>query len=184
MASRKIASGSEEVRSDKFENGRRRGGRWFWLLLIGVIAFVQWPALKDLYYQLSGREFPAQTIRWHHDFASAMAISNDEKKPILAVFGASWCPPCRAMKREVWPDPQVSAAVEAGFVPVYVDVDDQSQAALVAQYGVNSIPAVLLLDSNGKLIRERKNMSLAETLRFLTLGTDATGSNSFGANDG
>lgn len=154
--------------------GSGRSSRWFWLLLIGAIAVLQWPALKDFYYQLSETDAPEQTIQWHHDLASAMAISNDEKKPILAVFGASWCPPCRLMKREVWPDPRVSTAVEAGFVPLYVDVDDQAQAELVSQYRVNGIPAVLLLDSNGKLIKERKTMSVSETIKFLTSVTNAT----------
>ncbi|MCC7338728.1 MAG: thioredoxin family protein, partial [Pirellulaceae bacterium] len=141
-----------------------RSGRWFWLFAILFIALLQWPAIKELYYQVSGTEFPEQTIPWKHDLASALTLASTQEKPVLAVFGATWCPPCRTMKREVWPDPQVSAAVEAGFVPLYVDVDDQSQAELVSRYGVQGIPTILLLDSQGKVLQERNVMSVSETL--------------------
>lgn len=168
----KPSGDSEEKRTDKIANGRGLSNRWFWILAIGTIAFVQWPALKELYYNLSGAEFPAQTIPWQHDLDSAMKTANDENRPVLAVFGASWCPPCRAMKREVWPDEQISAAVEAGFVPLYVDVDDPTQSELVSQYRVGSIPAVLILDSDGNVVKKRNAMSVSATLAFLTSETD------------
>ena len=146
----------------------RGGTRWFWLFLIAVLVMMQWSSLKELYYQATGSGEPVQTIPWEHDFSHAVELAQEADKPILTVFGASWCPPCRAMKRDVWPDPEVSSAVESRFVPMYVDVDDRSQADLVSRYGVRSIPTILVLDSNGKVVQERKSMSRSETLDFLT----------------
>ena len=136
----KTATDSAGPHPELGDHGRHRNSRRFWLLILGAIALVQWPAITELYDQLSGAGFPEQTIHWHHDLKSALNVAIDQKKPILAVFGASWCPPCRTMKRDVWPRPQVSAVVEAGFVPVYVDVDDQTQADVVSQYHVSAIP--------------------------------------------
>lgn len=165
---------AEGMSAKKMVKRRGLSGQWFWILLLGAIAFVQWPALKELYYELSGAEIPEQTIAWQHDLDSAMKTAHDEDRPILAVFGASWCPPCRSMKREVWPNAQVSAAVEAGFVPLYIDVDDGTQAEQVAQYQVSSIPAVLILDSDGNVVKKRNAMSVSATLEFLASGANAS----------
>ena len=170
----KPTTSADGMSGNKMVKRRGLSGQWFWLLLLGAIAFVQWPSLKELYYELSGAEIPEQTIAWQHDLDSAMKIAHDEDKPILAVFGASWCPPCRSMKREVWPNAQVSAAVEAGFVPLYVDVDDGSQSELVTHYQVGSIPAVLIIDRNGKVVEKRNTMSVSATLAFLASGANAS----------
>ncbi len=153
---------------------QRHNGTWIWLLLVAFVAYIQWPALKELYHQVAGTEFPKQTIQWQHELANALQLANQSEKPILVVFGASWCPPCRSMKREVWPNPQVSAAVSAACIPVYVDVDDRTQAEIVSQYQVSSIPTVLLLDANGVILRRESTMSVAETLGFLTGGAKAS----------
>ena len=144
---------------------------WTVTLVIAGLAFLQWSSLKELYYQVSGTQFPESTIEWHHDFNIAKNSAQEEDKPILVVFGASWCPPCRTMKREVWPDPQVTKAVENDFIPLYIDVDDRHQSEIVASYQIQGIPAVLIVDSLGKTVRRANSMSRSETLRFLTLAS-------------
>ena len=141
--------------------------RWFWGFVIAVLLFLQWPSIKEVYYRVSGTEFPESTIPWKHDMIAAAQDASSESKPILAVFGASWCPPCRAMKRQVWPDAEVSRLVESQYVPLYVDVDDHSQSAVVDRYQIHGIPAVLILDSEGRVLRQGYSMTKAETLEFL-----------------
>jgi len=141
--------------------------KWLWLAVIGGLLYLQWPALKEMYYNLAGVELPESTIQWHDSLDSAMSVAQAENRPILTVFGAGWCPPCRQMKREVWPDPKVSALVESSFVPLYVDVDDKSQAEIVAGYQIRGIPAVLVLDAQGQVEQRRNTMSRSETLKFL-----------------
>ena len=143
--------------------------RWGWLLLLAVIVVSQWSSIQELYYRAFGIEFPESTIAWHHDFESASQDAVSKSKPILAVFGASWCPPCRNMKRHVWPDTEVSRAVEERFVPLYIDVDDQTQQSIASRYQIQSIPAVLVVSADGNVLRKANSMSRAETLQFLNL---------------
>lgn len=151
---------------------RKRGfGGWIWLAIIAALVALQWPVLKESFYQVAGVEVPESPIKWQHDWTTARAMAQDQGKPILAVFGADWCPPCRTMKREVWPDAEVAAAVEQGYVPLYVDVDESSQAELVARYGVRGIPAVLVLDAQGNVQRQQHSMSRSGTLEFLDSGS-------------
>ncbi len=149
-------------------------GRWFWGLIIAILVFLQWPAIKEVYYRVSGTQFPESTIPWHHDFDEAAQVASKDNKPILAVFGASWCPPCRAMKRQVWPDKEVSRLVETEYVPLYVDVDDRSLAAVIERYQIHGIPAVLVLDSKGNVLRQGFSMTKAETLTFLQSAVPAS----------
>jgi thiol-disulfide isomerase/thioredoxin len=140
---------------------------WTIALIIGAIALLQWSSLKELYYQIAGVQVPQSTIPWHHDLDAALVDSAKSDKPVLAVFGATWCPPCKAMKRDVWPNEQVAALVESRFVPLYVDVDDRTQSSITSRYQIRSIPAVLVLDSTGSTLRRSSSMSRGQTLQFL-----------------
>ena len=44
------------------------------------------------------------------------------------------------MKRTTWADARVAAAVEQGFIPVKIDVDEQP--AVAREFGVSGIPRV------------------------------------------
>jgi protein disulfide-isomerase len=98
---------------------------------------------------------------------SALAESAKTGKPILVDFTASWCPPCKVMKHEVWPDAQVAKAANDGYVPLLVDVDDPRNAAVAERYGIRGIPTVLVLDGKGKVLRTGAYMSKDDMLGFL-----------------
>jgi thioredoxin 1 len=147
---------------------KRWSSGWTIALLVLGLAVFQSSSLKELYYSLAGVKFPESTIEWRHDLDTALTEAQAQQRPILLVFGATWCPPCKTMKREVWPNAKVAEAVAADFVPVYVDVDDQAQSKVTAHYRVSSIPAVFVLDSNGTVTHERSSMSVSQTLEFLS----------------
>lgn len=147
---------------------KRWSSGWTIALLVLVFALFQTSSLKELYYSVAGVKFPESTIEWRHDLEPALTEAQSQQRPVLLVFGATWCPPCKKMKREVWPDAKVAEAVAAGFVPVYVDIDDRAQSKVTAQYRVSSIPAVLVLNSNGVATHQRSTMSVSQTLEFLT----------------
>ena len=66
--------------------------------------------------------------------------------PVLVDFWATWCGPCKALA----PTLETFAAENAGKVKVVkVDVDDNPNAA--AQFGVRSIPTVVLFKAGQKV---------------------------------
>ncbi len=107
------------------------------------------------------------SIAWRSDLAAAFAESRQLGKRVLVDFSASWCPPCQAMKRDVWPDPQVIQLAGRDFIPVLLDVDQAQGQNAGRRYGVESIPTILVLDSDGRVLRQAAFMSRDELVEFL-----------------
>lgn len=112
---------------------------------------------------------PAQmnNIPWQYDLNAALEESKRTHKLVLADFSAGWCGPCQEMKRNAWPDKRVEAIVSRNYIPVLMDVDAMSSQGAAQRYGVQSIPAVFILDAQGKVFREGTFMSANELVEFL-----------------
>jgi thiol:disulfide interchange protein len=95
---------------------------------------------------------PPELVPWRDDVIAALKESQSANKPVLLYFTASWCGPCQTMRRYVWSDQQVAAAA-AKYFPIRVDVDQHPEIAI--KYGaVDSVPVLMVLDSNGQLVRK------------------------------
>ena len=78
------------------------------------------------------------------NFASEVLNSD---KPVLIDFWASWCGPCRMMSPVVDDIAETTPAIKVGKV----NVDEQP--ALAAQFGVQSIPTLVVI-KNGQNVGE------------------------------
>ena len=137
-----------------------------WGTIIVLALTVQWPILKGWYYGESGAVAPASAVAWRGDLTAALAEARKAHKGVLIDFSASWCPPCIAMKHEVWPDAEVARAINAGYVPVAVDADNSK--GLTERYNVDNLPTVLLLDADGRVLKRNEGyLPASGVLRFL-----------------
>ena len=100
---------------------------------------------------LSFADEVAQKIGWHQgdEFVAATDFANAENRPVLAYFTASWCGPCKMMKKDTWVDDSVVAA-SAAYVPVMIDIDDHQD--LAGRYEVNAIPTTILFSPGGEVL--------------------------------
>lgn len=119
-----------------------KGAPIFWLAMVLILGGV-W------FYQ---SYTPGNNIQWSRDFDAARRTAADMNRPMLLYFTASWCGPCKAMKRTVWPKPEVEAFVNNQTVPVYLDVDESDVKPVAARYTVNSIPTIVLTDADGNIL--------------------------------
>lgn len=60
-------------------------------------------------------------------------------------FSATWCGPCKAFK------PVIQEAVSEGYNIEYIDIDSNQDAAV--EYGVRSVPTVVILQNGTEVDR-------------------------------
>jgi len=114
---------------------------------------------------------PAGPIAWLDDEERAFDESQRTGKPILVDAWAEWCTACKLMDRNTWSDPAVQRKVRDRFVPLRLDLTEESQAttARSERYGVEGLPTVLACRAPGCTPRARLTgyFKAAELLDFL-----------------
>jgi protein disulfide-isomerase len=97
---------------------------------------------------------------WLTDLAKAQAQAKQEKKLVLMDFtGSDWCPPCKALHREILTSQEFVDFAKDNLVLVVVDFPngkklpaEQTSAnnALAKKYQIQGFPTVIVLDGSGK----------------------------------
>jgi thiol-disulfide isomerase/thioredoxin len=89
----------------------------------------------------------AAEIRWYTDLEEASEAARKANLPMFIDFWADWCPPCRIMDAEVYPDPRVIRAFERKAIGVRIHYDLQPD--LARRYNVPALPYLLFTTSHG-----------------------------------
>ena len=96
-------------------------------------------------------------IQWTTNLDSALVLANEQNKPLMVDFMATWCPPCRMMEDSTFSDPVVIKK-SMDFIPVRIDVDKQENIANkyngnASKYGGVGIPNILFMTSEEKKLK-------------------------------
>lgn len=110
--------------------------RSFWISVFAV-------ALLSLGSTVTGQD----GIAWTTNLRAAQDVATRDGKLILVHFYSDNCPPCRALEKNVFPRPDVAAAVHLNYVPMKVHVDSAPQ--LAERFRVEGWPTDLILTAAG-----------------------------------
>ncbi len=68
---------------------------------------------------------------------------------------ASWCGPCKKMKRNVFTDTAVATFFNNNFVNVAADMEKGEGVMIADKFGIDSYPTLLFINGDGmQLVRE------------------------------
>ena len=94
---------------------------------------------------------------WTSDLEKALAKAKTEKKCVLVEFtGSDWCPPCIAMRKNVFSKKEFIDAASKKYILVELDFPKGDKALaeknqpLALKYKIEGFPTVVLLTAEGK----------------------------------
>jgi thioredoxin-related protein len=104
---------------------------------------------------------PAKSkIHWQKSLHAAHDAAVEQKKPLLLVFGASWCTFCHKMHRETFTDRNLAALIEREFIALTLDFDKDTKAVEVLE--VEQLPCTVVLSHEGDLLLKHVGFAKAD----------------------
>lgn len=117
---------------------------WLASLTVGVAA-------------LTSTAFATTPAGWMTDLGKAFEKAKAEKKAVLVEFtGSDWCPPCIAMRKNVFSQKEFVDAASEKFILVELDFPKSDERvakrneSFATTYKIEGFPTVVLFDSEGK----------------------------------
>lgn len=114
---------------------------------------------------------------WLTDLAKAQEKAKAEKKMVLVDFtGSDWCPPCKALHKNVFSSPEFTEFAKKNLILVEIDFprkkeqsDELKKAnrALAKKHAIDGYPTVIVFDSQGKELSKKVGYSGANAKDYV-----------------
>jgi len=91
-----------------------------------------------------------ETISWRSDYNTAYYEAKDSKRLIWIQFTGPWCPNCRRMEHDSFPQPKIVEHAKESFIPVKLRSDENEDLAL--RFNLTGLPATVIIDPTNRSI--------------------------------
>lgn len=106
------------------------------LLFFAFALFVSGSAMAQIQFESSSLK-------------EALAKAKAENKLVMAIGSATWCGPCQAMAKSVYPLPEVGEYMNKNFVSMKYELDKADPDKIKETYGLSAYPTYFFLDGDG-----------------------------------
>ncbi|MEX0612129.1 MAG: thioredoxin family protein [Pirellulales bacterium] len=89
-------------------------------------------------------------VRWQQDLEGAKTLARQTGRLVLIHFWTPSCGPCVTLDQNVFNQPGVAGAIEAQFVPVKLNANDN--VAIAQGYGITRVPTDVIVAADGQLV--------------------------------
>lgn len=86
------------------------------------------------------------------DWSKALKEAKSQHKLIFLDAYASWCGPCKMLKRNTFPNKEAGEFFNKNFVNIAVDMEKGEGPALAGKYRVNAYPTLIIADEEGNIL--------------------------------
>ena len=105
-------------------------------------------------------------LQWNTDMNNALKIAQKDNKMVFADFYADWCGYCKQLDEDTFTNQNVKQKFVQRYVLVKINVDQNPE--LASKYQIYGLPTMVILDSNGNVIKRQEGfVSAGELLNIL-----------------
>ena len=104
-------------------------------------------------------------------WSDILAMAKKENKPVLVDIYASWCGPCKLLKKETFPNEEAGKFFNANFISTSFDGEKGDGIALAQQFKIQGYPTLIIVNPDGSFVSQSVGFIPAENL--IAFGKDA-----------
>ncbi len=117
------------------------------LILSGIISYSFYSKNeKSVNYSETGIQFTSIS------FEEALKLAKKEKKNIFLDAYASWCGPCKMLKKNIFTQKEVGDFYNSNFVNMAIDMEQGEGPKLAQKYKVQAYPTLLFINHKGEVV--------------------------------
>ena len=117
-----------------------------------MIAFLLFSNLAMLNAQNNEHDSKTGIQFFKGTWEEALALAEKENKPIFLDVYAVWCGPCKALKRNTFPNLEVGNYFNENFINVTLDGEKGDGLKVARELKVRAYPSLYILNASGKPI--------------------------------
>ena len=90
-----------------------------------------------------------------------------EGRPVFVHFTAEWCQPCKQLKTDVYPTPEVASRL-ARFVRAEIDIESETGKLSAMRYRVQTVPVLIVITPAGEELRSLRIVGARTPAQLVT----------------
>jgi thioredoxin 1 len=131
------------------------------IVVLGIIAF--------LYFRSNPKvDFKEDTVDGIHfqkgNWQQALDLAKKENKVVFLDIYATWCGPCKQLKKYTFADKSAGDFFNTNFVNMALDGEQEEGAALASKFGIEAYPTLMFVTPEGELITKSPGFRTASDL--------------------
>ncbi len=122
------------------------------LIIVGLLVFAFMPK-GTKHQEANSNNENEQGIQFiEANWSKALQEAKKQKKLIFIDAYASWCGPCKLLKKNTFPDKEAGAFFNKNFINVAVDMEKGDGPALAEKFQVTAYPTLIITDWDGNIV--------------------------------
>ncbi|HEX9512536.1 MAG TPA: thioredoxin fold domain-containing protein [Puia sp.] len=123
------------------------------LVIAAILVFAFMPTRNKAGNKGSSSNVAGQGIQFiESDWSKALEEARKQNKFIFLDAYASWCGPCKLLKKNTFPDKEAGEFFNRNFINVAIDMEKGVGPELSEQYRVDAYPTLIITDAEGKIV--------------------------------
>lgn len=131
------------------------------IVVLGIIAFLYFRSNPKVDFKEDATDgIHFQKGNWQQ----ALDLAKKENKVVFLDIYATWCGPCKQLKKYTFTEKSAGDFFNANFVNMALDGEQEEGAALAQKFGIEAYPTLMFVTPEGELITKSPGFRTAPDL--------------------